>query len=628
MGDDETIGRLAAELDTLLGQSMEEPGDSCPATSASVASRVAERPARVLVIDDNRDYRELVRTVLSDQGYQVVQANDGSEGLGLVLDQPPDLIIVDFNMPRRNGYEFVQEMKSTLETRGIPIIMFSGAPNRRHIKDLGLDLADFLDKPVSNAKLLAAVQRVLPATMQEESAASEPPPAPTAPDKPGLAPRAASAAETPPAVEPEGLSESWQDDEALLDLVKIEKEERPEAEDLQGLDLESKNSPLISKVNQILVRAVGMRASDIHIEPQEDQILVRVRVDGSLRNLCTLPVSLRARLAARIKIMANLIITEHRLPQDGQFQAQIKNAPVEFRVSTLPSCHGEKIVMRILGASKLNTDLRSLGLSDRDFDCVEKTLKSPNGLVLVTGPTGSGKTTTLYTMMGVLNSPDVNILTAEDPIEYRLKGATQAQIRPAIGLTFETALRAFLRQDPDIMLIGEIRDKETAEIAVKASITGHLVFSTLHTNSAPATIMRLTHMGLASFLVAASVRLVVAQRLVKLLCPACKIPQPLSDEDKRSLTEDQIARLKTVFRPRGCPACRQAGYAGRRPIFEVMPVATSGMRQAILSREGSSDLLTDLAVKEGMTPLGHAALLAAADGLTSLHEAYPIIFGG
>jgi type II secretory ATPase GspE/PulE/Tfp pilus assembly ATPase PilB-like protein len=354
--------------------------------------------------------------------------------------------------------------------------------------------------------------------------------------------------------------------------------------------------------------------------------MVRVRVDGVLKQLTTLPVSIHARLTARIKIMSSLNITERRLPQDGQFRVQIRGTKIEFRVSTLPCIKGEKIVMRILGQSKLNADLKHLELAPRELKEVQAALKSPNGLILVTGPTGSGKTTTLYTMINVLNKPDVNIMTAEDPVEYEVPNVNQVKILTSVGLTFESTLRAFLRQDPDIMLVGEIRDLETAEISIKASITGHLVFSTLHTNSAPATIIRLTHMGVAPYLVAASVKLVIAQRLVRKLCQHCRAPGQLRDEDKRFLTDQEIGRFKQVYHSVGCPHCRGTGYSGRKPVFEVMPVKSSAMRQLITSNY-NVDMLSELAVSEGMVPLRQAALSAAEQGHTSMQEAMKIMMG-
>ncbi|MCK5267806.1 MAG: type II/IV secretion system protein, partial [Spirochaetes bacterium] len=263
--------------------------------------------------------------------------------------------------------------------------------------------------------------------------------------------------------------------------------------------------------------------------------------------------------------------------------------------------------------------------SSHELKSLETSIKSPNGLVLVTGPTGSGKTTTLYTMINVLNQPDVNVMTAEDPVEYEVPNVNQVKIRPAVGLTFESTLRAFLRQDPDIMLVGEIRDLETAEISIKASITGHLVFSTLHTNSAPATIIRLTHMGVAPYLVAASVKLVIAQRLVRLLCPHCKRAGLLTDEDKKFLTDEEIGHLKTVYHAVGCSHCNH-GYSGRKAVFEVMPVESSAMRQLITS-SNDVDKLNKLAISEGMIPLRRSALNAVKQGYTSIQEALKIIMG-
>ncbi|HOI42885.1 MAG TPA: GspE/PulE family protein, partial [Elusimicrobiales bacterium] len=393
-----------------------------------------------------------------------------------------------------------------------------------------------------------------------------------------------------------------------------------------GLENLAKDSPLIQRVNRVLAAAVDMRASDIHIEPQETRVSVRVRVDGVLKQLTTLPISIHPRLTARIKIMSSLVITERRLPQDGQFRVQMRGQKIEFRVSTLPCLKGEKIVLRILGQSKLNSDLDQLAFSPRERHAVEVALKSPNGLILVTGPTGSGKTTTLYTMINLLNRPDVNIMTAEDPVEYEVPNVNQVKIRPAVGLTFESTLRAFLRQDPDIMLVGEIRDLETAEIAIKASITGHLVFSTLHTNSAPATITRLTHMGVAPYLVAASVKMVIAQRLVRKLCDHCKAAAALSEEDRSFLGEKEAGRLGQVYRPVGCHHCHHTGYSGRRPVFEVMPIESSEMRNMITTKT-DVDELNRLAMREGMTSLREAALAAVEAGTTSIGEALKIMMG-
>jgi len=671
------------------------------------ASAAASRT--ILVVDDNKDYRELVKHLLSVNHYKVLEAGNGEEALAVLAKTIPDLILVDFNMPKMNGYELIQEVRSNYETHGLRIIMFTGATNRQHLRTLNMDISDFLEKPVSNAKLLESILKVFtnvprpavqetrpaprpeprpepspeprpepqPAPVQEpsaagreapsfeierfETAAPEPhdaygpersapvspsaritpvelPPEVQLPPEPEAAPQEAEQEpsqepvpelEPEPAPQPESevpeidmLSTGGEPDLEMLESGAPRKEEPQNAIGLENL---ASDSPLIQRVNKILMAAVDMRASDIHIEPFEDRVLVRARVDGVLRQLTTLPISIHPRLTARIKIMSSLVITERRLPQDGQFRVLVKGNKIEFRVSTLPCIKGEKIVMRILGQSKLNSSLSQLALTPRELKAVQSSLKGSNGLVLVTGPTGSGKTTTLYTMINVLNRPDVNIMTAEDPVEYEVPNVNQVKILSSIGLTFESTLRAFLRQDPDIMLVGEIRDVETAEIAIKASITGHLVFSTLHTNSAPATIVRLTHMGVAPYLVAASVKMVIAQRLVRTLCPQCRAAGALTADDKKFLNPKEIELLKTVYHPVGCHACSQ-GYSGRRAVFEVMPVETSAMRQ-LITTSNNVDLLTELAVKEGMTSLRQSALEAVRQGQTSLSEAFKIMMG-
>ena len=631
----------------------------------------------VLVVDDNKDYRDLVKHLLSVNHYSIMEASNGAEALEVINKQIPDLVLVDFNMPKMNGYELIQELRSNYDTRKLRIIMFTGASNRQHLKTLNMDISDFLEKPVSNAKLLESVSKAFGGTRApapapaparpaprpadpEESVpqvieierfggdpaaggalAPEPEPggvalqtAPAVAEEPAPAPpepiELPQEAALPPAAPPEEqvpeIEEVFNEDTSDLELIDSAAEKKEEAQEAAGLENIKMDSPLIQMVNKILMRAVELRASDIHMEPNESRVVVRVRVDGVLRNLTTLPISIHPRLTARIKIMSSLVITERRIPQDGQFRVQIRGQKIEFRVSTLPCIKGEKIVMRVLGQSKLNSDLTSLKLTPRELKNVDGVLKSPHGLILVTGPTGSGKTTTLYTMINVLNKPDVNIMTAEDPVEYEVPNVNQVKIRPAVGLTFESTLRAFLRQDPDIMLVGEIRDLETAEIAIKASITGHLVFSTLHTNSAPGTVVRLTHMGVAPYMVAASVKMVIAQRLVRTLCPYCRTPVALSPEDRKFLTDEEIIKLKTVYHSAGCQHCHNSGYTGRMPLFEVMPVQSSEMRQLITSNS-NADQLSALAIKEGMTTLREAALTAVAQGGTSMQEALKIMMG-
>jgi type IV pilus assembly protein PilB len=405
-----------------------------------------------------------------------------------------------------------------------------------------------------------------------------------------------------------------------LDEVRIIQEGKEKASNAYGIEIEANSPPIIKLVNGMLIRSLNLHASDIHVEPQEGDLRVRIRVDGEMHTLMKLPKEVATKITSRIKIMADLNITEKRLPQDGRFKVQLgASSLVEFRVNCLPSCFGEKIAMRVLGGNKLKGDVAGLGFCARDLDAVITTLKCPWGMILVTGPTGSGKTTTLYTMLKSLNSPARHILTAEDPIEYNLPGVNQTPINPAVGFTFDKALRAFLRQDPDVILVGEIRDGETAEIAAKSAMTGHLVLSTLHTNDAASTVTRLQDMGVAPFLLGASLKLVIAQRLVRLLCPACKVPTRLADADKVGLQPEELALLGQLYRARGCQECNNMGYKGRRPVFEVMPIFSGKMKAAVVA--GGGAIIETIAKEEGMRSIRRAALELAAQGATSFQEA-------
>ncbi|MBI2386057.1 MAG: Flp pilus assembly complex ATPase component TadA [Elusimicrobia bacterium] len=584
---------LLAELDSMIAE------DAPP-----VIEGAATRLPKVLVVDDNKDYRGVVCRLLEKNGHEVIEALDGAEGLRLALAEQPDLVVLDFDLPLLNGYELLLQLRGDFDLRKVPVVMLAGKGRRGLMKELPLYVSAFLEKPVSSHRLLEAVQGLLGRSPAGEAGRHEIVLGP----RPGAAVRPAGDAQE----EPEAAGG-----------VLVEDANADDADPESSPEIQAQDSSLIDHVNRLLLRAVDLGASDIHIEPQENEIAVRVRLNGSLNPLCSFPSSLGARLTARIKIISNLVITERRRPQDGQFRMTAQGRKIEFRVSILPSMHGEKIVMRVLGTGQ-KTALSEIGFNPRDLECVEKAVQSQNGLILVTGPTGSGKTTTLYSMIAMLNKPDVNIMTAEDPVEYLVPGITQVHVKPAIGLTFEAVLRSLLRQDPDIMLIGEIRDLETAEIAVKASITGHLVLSTLHTNSAPSAIMRLTQMGIKPYLAAASLRMVIALRLLKLLCPRCKLQVPLSDAEKRILAEAELASMTEIYRGVGCADCGQTGYAGRRPIFEVMPIGTSAMRHLILS-SNDGEAMAELAAQEGMSSLRRSALKMAASGETSLSEALKIV---
>ena len=393
--------------------------------------------------------------------------------------------------------------------------------------------------------------------------------------------------------------------------------------DLAALEKAADEAPIIKLVNLILTDAVKRGASDIHVEPYERELRVRFRVDGLLQSVMTPPLKLKDAITSRIKIMSKLDISEKRLPQDGRimikYRREGRNKELDFRVSTVPTLFGEKIVMRLLDKENLRLDMTKLGFEQESLTKFEKAILRPYGMVLVTGPTGSGKTNTLYSSVARLNTPDTNIMTAEDPVEFQLAGINQVQMKDQIGLNFASALRAFLRQDPNIILVGEIRDFETAEIGVKAALTGHLVLSTLHTNDAPSTISRLMNMGIEPFLVATSVNLICAQRLVRRICANCKEPLEIPEQAllDAGFRPDEVKNT-TVYHGKGCGTCNKNGYKGRVGLYEVMEV-TDELRELILV--GASALeLRKKALDIGMITLRRSGLIKAASGQTTLEE--------
>jgi type IV pilus assembly protein PilB len=413
----------------------------------------------------------------------------------------------------------------------------------------------------------------------------------------------------------------------MKDLVEDDQELELAAEeaelDAASLEKAAEEAPIIKLVNLILTDSVKRGASDIHIEPYENEMRVRFRVDGQLQKVMSPPMRLKDAITSRLKIMAKLDIAEKRLPQDGRimikYKADGKKKELDFRVSTVPTLYGEKIVMRLLDKENLRLDMTKLGFEQASLDKFERNILKPYGMVLVTGPTGSGKTNTLYSSVSTLNKIDTNIMTAEDPVEFQLAGVNQVQMKEQIGLNFAAALRAFLRQDPNIILVGEIRDFETAEIGVKAALTGHLVLSTLHTNDAPSTVSRLMNMGIEPFLVATSVNLICAQRLVRRICSNCKeqleVPeQALIDA---GYTSEEVKTVK-IYHGKGCTTCSKGGYKGRTGLYEVMEI-TDELRELILV--GASALeLKKKAVELGMITLRRSGLTKIAAGLTTMEE--------
>lgn len=382
----------------------------------------------------------------------------------------------------------------------------------------------------------------------------------------------------------------------------------------------AEEAPVIRMVNMMLVEALRTGASDIHLEAMEKSSRLRYRVDGTLIERSSPPRSLHNAVVSRIKIMADLDIAERRVPQDGRFKIRALKKEVDIRVSILPTIHGEKVVMRTLDKSNLAPSLAALGLADYAYKAMKYAIDQPHGIILVTGPTGSGKTTTLYSCLQDLNKPDVNVVTAEDPVEYQLEGINQVHVNQLAGLTFASVLRSVLRQDPDIILVGEIRDGETADIAVKAALTGHLVLSTLHTNDAAGAVARLIDMGTPPFLLASSLILAQAQRLYRKLCPLCKQPShPEAQMLRANAIDPEFFEGATVFEPVGCAKCNNIGYRGRGALMEVLPVSEA-VRAAIVKNEASS-VIRDLAIADGMVTLKIAGLERVADGTTSLAAA-------
>lgn len=379
------------------------------------------------------------------------------------------------------------------------------------------------------------------------------------------------------------------------------------------------SAPLIRLVNQIIINAISKRASDIHIEPFEDNVYVRYRIDGILHDILTLPVKLKNALITRIKIMSNLDISERRLPQDGKIRMKFGKREFDFRVSTLPSIFGEKVVLRILERGALQLDLTKLGFEEVSLKFFLEALEKPYGMILLTGPTGSGKTTTLYSALMKIRRPEVNIVTVEDPVEYTLHRVTQVQVQEEIGRTFAQVLRSFLRQDPDIILVGEIRDFETAEIAIKAALTGHLVLSTLHTNDAPSAITRLINMGMEPFLIASSVILIAAQRLIRKLCENCKKEHKISKDAliKLGFPEKEIEGIK-IYEPQGCHICNNTGYRGRIALYEVMPVKEE-IKELILKGASENEIRKE-AINLGMLTLRQSGIRKVIAGITSIEE--------
>lgn len=391
---------------------------------------------------------------------------------------------------------------------------------------------------------------------------------------------------------------------------------------LDKLMARAEEAPVVKLVDLIIRQAIDEHASDIHIEPFKDRINLRYRIDGKLYEIPPPAKHLHMAIVSRIKILSKLDIAEKRLPQDGAFMVKLEDKPIDLRVSCIPTIYGEKIVMRLLNRSNIVLDLSTMGFEAKQLEHIRKAAVAPYGLLFLTGPTGSGKTTTLYAILNEIKNSTKNIITVEDPVEYKLDGINQVQVKPEIGLTFAAALRSFLRQDPDVMLVGEVRDLETAQICVRSALTGHLVLSTLHTNDAPSAVNRLMDMGIEPYMIAPSLLLVVAQRLIRKLCPDCKeAVEPTADQIKVTKVKADL-----IYKSKGCAKCNQLGYRGRTCITEVLP-ATDAIRE-LVNQRAPFQKIRDVARSEGMQTLYESAIKKVEAGITSLEEAISITIGG
>lgn len=414
------------------------------------------------------------------------------------------------------------------------------------------------------------------------------------------------------------LGESVEEAEEELELA-------PEPGGAPDIREAAHEAPIVKLVNGIISQGVEDRASDLHFEPQEKEMAVRFRIDGVLHEITSIPKRMQSGVLSRLKIMADLDIAERRIPQDGRIGLTVGGKPIDIRVASMPTVYGEKIVLRILDKSSVLLDLTDLGFDQKELVRFERSFRKPYGAILVTGPTGSGKSTTLYATLNVLNTKEKNIITVEDPVEYRLAGVNQTQINPKAGLTFASGLRAILRSDPDIVMVGEIRDKETAQIGIEAALTGHLVLSTLHTNDSPGAITRLTEMGIAPFLTASAVEAVLAQRLARRLCSHCREPFHPTEEMllQNGFPPDSLSEKVTLYRANGCPRCNNTGYKGRLGLYEVMLVSEAIERLTVERK--SADEISRVAQAEGMRSLRDDGMSKVLQGVTSMEEIARVI---
>lgn len=638
-----------------------------PATDDRSAKAI-RRNARILIIDDEKTSQMILSKFFTGQGCRVTTADNGQDGIDKVRQARYDLILLDINMPVMDGTEALPKML-VLDPDVRVIIMTAQASYESKVETREMGAYDYIVKPITIEKLKDIAEKAIPDRRQDRESGDgghekisldasmvDREAAHTIPERMARAfglivlsrgEHNLTAAMTDPydivaldtlqthtdckvlpvqanrddiiRVIDEVYGEPIDVDQSLLELVEVEENEEEEEKPDAVIKVEAEDAPVIQMVNLFLQRAMQSGASDIHIEPKDKTMRVRLRIDGVMQDIQAPPKSLFQAVVSRIKILGSMDIAERRLPQDGRARIRFRDRQVDLRINTLPTVFGESVVMRLLDKSALFTDITQLGLDEFHQKLFTDAISRPHGMVYLTGPTGSGKTTTLYSGLQFVNSEERKIITVEEPVEYEMLDINQVHVRSDIGLTFSSILRAILRQDPDVIMVGETRDSETAEIAVRAALTGHLVFSTLHTNDAPSSVTRLVDLGIEPFLISSSLNLIVAQRLVRRICSECKTEaHPSEQEIERLNTSMPFSMPDTLYEGAGCDTCHRTGYHGRVAIHEFLPV-TPGIRQIIIKSADELQLRDEM-IAMGCDTLMKSGIRKVEQGLTTLDE--------
>ena len=568
----------------------------------------------VLIIEDNFFMAQLLSEKILHQGYPTVHAQDGTTGLAEIDKKTPALVIVDIPLSGElNGFDLLEAMRGKKDLAGIPVLVLFNTPDQKDIDRLAaIGYSNYLIKADVNADAIVVKSvEIITGVVQKSTKIT--PKAETE----TLALKKASDASA-------HAASSQGDDSKLAKRALALK-----AEVVELLKLSEEQISIIQVVDNMMIYAFMARASDVHLEPFEDSLVARMRIDGILSDEFTFSKNLHSGIISRIKVLGGMRTDEHQAAQDGRFQMNIPelNKQFDVRVSIIPTYYGENGVLRLLAEQTSISSLDNLAFTDFDRARIRKAVKTPYGMILATGPTGSGKTTTLYTILRELNTREVSVITIEDPIEYSLEGVDQIQVNARTGLTFATGLRSILRQDPNIIMVGEIRDEETASIAINAALTGHKLLSTIHTNDAATTLPRLLDMGIEPFLVASTVNVAIGQRLVRTICTSCKVPRHITEGEfnalKENIPESILGDNHDFFQGKGCDACGQTGYRGREGIYEILEM-NDFIREALMRRADAGEI-KKIAVKNGMTTLLEDGFRKAVEGTTTIEEILRVI---